>query len=355
MEIHLIDIMKKKYRTAIIGLGQIGFNIESDKSRNRIWAHSEAYSMHERTLLIAGADISEKACSNFQKAYPQAKTYQSYQNMLINEQIDILSICVHEDICIDVLNYVLSNHASIKTIFCEKPISKDSEDIKKIIEKSEEKGVSICVNYFRRWEEPYNICKDLIKSKKFGKLKTTIGLGTTALRTSSSHILDVLISFNPEIETIYSIKQEDYVRKVNGKEDPGHTVLMSCANDTNIFLKSTSKNPENFSFELIMLFEDAKVLWRDGVNCIDIYEHSIEEKYIGKGYSPISLKPKKINFSQTETMLEAISEMVSSLEGSVKLSSDIYNAYEVVKIIELIDLSALKRNIIYPRKNINEK
>ena len=47
--------------------------------------------------------------------------------MLINEQIDILSICVHEDICIDVLNYVLSNHASIKTIFCEKPISKDSE------------------------------------------------------------------------------------------------------------------------------------------------------------------------------------------------------------------------------------
>ena len=45
-------------------------------------------------------------------------------------------------------------------------------------------------------------------------------------------------------------------------------------------------------------------------------------------------------------MLEAISEMVSSLEGSVKLSSDIYNAYEVVKIIELIDLSALKE-IVY--------
>ena len=104
--------------------------------------------------------------------------------------------------------------------FCEKPISKNSDSIKKIIEKSEEKGVSICVNYFRRWEEPYNICKDLISSNKFGKLKTIIGLGTTALRTSSSHILDVLISFNPEIETIYSIKQEDYVRTVNNKEDP---------------------------------------------------------------------------------------------------------------------------------------
>ncbi len=351
----MINKIKKKYRTAIIGLGQIGFTIESDKSRNRIWAHSEAYSKHECTFLIAGADISEEACSSFQKAYPQAEVYQSYQDMLINEEIDILSICLHEDLCIDVLDNVLSNHESIKAIFCEKPISKNSQDIKKIIEKSEEKGVSICVNYFRRWEEPYNICKDLVLSKKFGKLKTIIGLGTTALRTSSSHILDVLISFNPEIETIYSIKQQDYVRKVNNKDDPGYSILMSCANDTNIFLKSTSKNPENFSFEIIMLFEDAKVSWRDGVNCINIYQHSFEAEYIGKGYSPISIRPKKIDFSQTETMLEAISEMVNSLEGSINLSSNIYNAYEVVKTIELIELSALKGNIIHSRKNINEK
>ena len=67
-------------------------------------------------LLIAGADISEGACSNFKKAYPQAEVYQSYQDMLISEEIDILSICLHEDICIDVLDYVLSNHSSIKAI-----------------------------------------------------------------------------------------------------------------------------------------------------------------------------------------------------------------------------------------------
>jgi hypothetical protein len=54
-------------------------------------------------------------------------------------------------------------------------------------------------------------------------------------------------------------------------------------------------------------------------------------------------------------MLEAISEMVSSLEGSINLSSNIYNAYEVVKTMELIDLSASKRNLIHIRKNINEK
>ena len=66
-----------------------------------------------------------------------------------------------------------------------------------------------------------------------------------------------------------------------------------------------------------------------------------------EGYSPISIRPKKIDFSQTETMLEAISEMIKSLEGRTNLSSNIYNAFEVVKTIELIDLSASKRNIIY--------
>ena len=36
---------------------------------------------------FAGADISEEACSNFQKAYPQAEAYQSYQDMLWQQTI----------------------------------------------------------------------------------------------------------------------------------------------------------------------------------------------------------------------------------------------------------------------------
>ena len=56
------------------------------------------------------------------------------------------------------------------------------------------------------------------------------------------------------------------------------------------------------------------------MDCIDIYEHSLEEEYIGKGYSPISIRPKKLIF-QKETMLEAISEMIKSLEGRTNLSA----------------------------------
>ena len=39
-------------------------------------------------FLIAGADISEGACSNFKRLI-LAEVYQSYQDMLISEEIDI--------------------------------------------------------------------------------------------------------------------------------------------------------------------------------------------------------------------------------------------------------------------------
>ncbi len=346
---------KEKLNAAIIGLGQIGFSIKFDKLRKRIWAHSEAYTKHARTELIAGADISEEACISFERSYPKVSTYFSYKEMLRKQDIDILSICVHEELCAEVLDYVITNHESIKAIFCEKPISRDSEKIKEIIKKSDHKGISICVNYFRRWEDSYNICKNIIESNKYGKLRTIIGLGATALITSSSHLLDVLISLSPEIEKIFSIKQEDFIRKVNNKEDPGYSVLMSCKNGANIFLNSTSKNSENFTFEIMMIFDEARVVWKDGINSIDIYEHSLQETYVGKGYSPLSIKPKSIEFVQKETMLDAISQLVNTFEGNIDLSSDIYNAEQVVRLIELISLSARNNSIIYTNGQNYEK
>jgi hypothetical protein len=45
------------YKTAIIGLGQIGYKLDNDSFRDLIWSHSKAYTKHNNTKLIAVCDI----------------------------------------------------------------------------------------------------------------------------------------------------------------------------------------------------------------------------------------------------------------------------------------------------------
>ena len=46
--------------------------------------------------------------------------------MLINKDIDIVSICVHSDQCTQVAKDIIINYPFVKYIFCEKPVSSSS-------------------------------------------------------------------------------------------------------------------------------------------------------------------------------------------------------------------------------------
>ena len=48
------------YKTAIIGLGQIGYKLDNDSFRDLIWSHSKAYTKHNNTKLIAVCDIDKE-------------------------------------------------------------------------------------------------------------------------------------------------------------------------------------------------------------------------------------------------------------------------------------------------------
>ena len=83
----------KRYRAAIIGLGQIGNQFDDDPKRTVVWTHAGGYSSVPAVELIAGADPDEARLQGFLSRRNVRSGYQDYHDMLRNEAIDLLSVC----------------------------------------------------------------------------------------------------------------------------------------------------------------------------------------------------------------------------------------------------------------------
>ena len=57
--------MKKKFKAAIIGLGNIGFQLSLDCLRKGIWSHAAAYDTCTRTDLCAAVEIDREKARRF--------------------------------------------------------------------------------------------------------------------------------------------------------------------------------------------------------------------------------------------------------------------------------------------------
>jgi len=80
------------YRAGIIGVGQIGYKIDFDKSRKFIWSHAKTYKSHNETTLVAVSDARESAFDDFNSIYKGVAFYKSYVDMVEKSRIDFVSI-----------------------------------------------------------------------------------------------------------------------------------------------------------------------------------------------------------------------------------------------------------------------
>ncbi|TFB08627.1 gfo/Idh/MocA family oxidoreductase, partial [Candidatus Marinimicrobia bacterium MT.SAG.3] len=81
------------YKVGIIGLGQIAYSIDDDSSRDIIWSHALAYTTHPGTEIVAVCDIDSNRIDGFKDKYGDLNEYTEYKDMLIEEDLDIISIC----------------------------------------------------------------------------------------------------------------------------------------------------------------------------------------------------------------------------------------------------------------------
>lgn len=126
-------------------------------------AHIPAWLNLEGAELVALCDIRPEQMEK----YPDIKHYTDFDEMLANEELDILDICLptylHADYSIKAMEKGIN-------VLCEKPISLKKEDVKRVYDAAEKMGVKFMVAHVIRFWREYEYVKAVYDSGKYGKL-----------------------------------------------------------------------------------------------------------------------------------------------------------------------------------------
>lgn len=135
-------------------------------------AHIPVWEEMNDAELVAICDIRTERMEN----YPDKRHYTDFEEMLDNEKIDILDICLptylHADFAIKAMERGIN-------VICEKPISLKEEDVERVYSTAKKNNVKFMIAQVLRFWPEYEVLKEIYDSKKYGKLLsgTMIRLG----------------------------------------------------------------------------------------------------------------------------------------------------------------------------------
>lgn len=126
-------------------------------------AHIPAWKSMEDVELVALCDVRPERMEN----YADMRRYTDFEEMLAKEDLDILDICVptylHADFAIKAMERGLH-------VICEKPISLNQEDVKRVYDAARKNNVKFMVAQVIRFWPEYELIKELYDTGKYGKL-----------------------------------------------------------------------------------------------------------------------------------------------------------------------------------------
>lgn len=126
-------------------------------------AHIPAWESFEDVQLAALCDIRPEQM----KKYPDKRRYTDFDEMLANEQLDIVDICLptylHADFAVKAMEKGIH-------VISEKPVSLKQEDIPRLYETARKNGVCFMVAQVLRFWPEYELIKELLENRKYGRL-----------------------------------------------------------------------------------------------------------------------------------------------------------------------------------------
>ncbi len=146
----------EKLRIAIIGAGNIAQS-----------AHLPVYVERDDVDLVAIADWNLERAQAAAKKFGVKKAYRTVEEVLANEEVDAVDICVwnrsHSEVAIAAAR-------AGKAILCEKPLALNVEHALRMKEEVEKAGVTFMLAVPNRYRSEYRLARDMVDAGKLGEI-----------------------------------------------------------------------------------------------------------------------------------------------------------------------------------------
>ena len=148
---------RKTIQWGIIGLGSIANKFATDLASV------------EDSQLVAVASRSQQKADKFAFNYNSKKAYDSYEKLVKDSQVDAVYIATphrfHKEHTLLCLRHK-------KAVLCEKPFAMNLQDVTEMVEVAKEHNVLLMEALWTFFLPHFNYVIDVVKSEKFGKLKS---------------------------------------------------------------------------------------------------------------------------------------------------------------------------------------
>ena len=189
-------------RIAVVGLSWIAADLPAEASDPTVgtaipYSHASAIAAIPELELVAGCDIvpgaREVFLERWSPRWPGLKVYADYREMLQTERPELVAVVTPDHLHRDVVEVAIENGA--RGIFCEKPIATTLEDADAIVAAARGAGVTVNVNYTRRWFPEFVEARRLVRSGAIGRLSQIViemGGPRSMLFRNHTHGIDIV-------------------------------------------------------------------------------------------------------------------------------------------------------------------
>ncbi|SHE89678.1 Predicted dehydrogenase [Caldanaerobius fijiensis DSM 17918] len=150
--------MADKLRVGIIGVGGIANG-----------KHMPNYAKLDNVEMVAFCDLIEERAAEGAKRYgtPDAKVFTDYRRLLEMKDVDAVSVCTTNDAHAEIS---IAAMEAGKHVLCEKPMAKDAEGARKMLETARRTGMKLSIGYQNRFRPETQYLKKLIENGELGEI-----------------------------------------------------------------------------------------------------------------------------------------------------------------------------------------
>jgi predicted dehydrogenase len=339
--------MGKIHTVAIVGCGRIASILEGDPLREKPATHAGAFAAHPATRITAACDINPQRLEAFGRGWgvPSPYWYRDYREMLRHARPDIVSIATWtESHCEIVL--AAAKTASVKGIYCEKPIAGTIAQADRMIAACKKRGIPLVIGHERRFDANFVKVKALIEKKALGKLKTifaqALSLPVPALPRSKyiggtllhdgTHLMDLILYFGGPADWVMGFDKRPFGKK-NIETTAGGVVRL--ASDVTVFVEGGGERGY-FKFDLDLQFERGRILI--GNSGVHLFAAGKSRHYTG--FRELHPAPFPAPKRRVNSLVGGVGELVRAIRTGKEPVSNGRDARDALKLIMAVYESA---------------
>lgn len=323
------------YKAAVIGCGNIGFKFELDFLRPKPASHVGAYLTNPNTQLVCVVD-KDIGKLRGEKMLAGVKAYDNLDSCLFQNELDIVTVATPAATHFRIIKSLLRH--GIGVIICEKPLSDNLKDAKKILDLANRTRIFL-VNYQRRFVTPYTRAREKIRQQMLGRVLQANVIYTNGIYQNGSHAINTLrFLLDDEADWVIGHENKSIARITNDYTIDG---LVHFKSGTLVSFQTLSK--EKYATFNIKIYGETGALFinRYGFEFRWIKPHKSSD-FWGLRELDVDKSTAKVNkFSMTKGVVEKAVGLMKSNRVDSSMAAD---SLEDIKIIDSMVRSSFENS-----------